>query len=128
MPGAGAFHCRADSNQDVEMLRPSHVAAQELFNVLDLVAAAKAAAAAPTAEPEAHGAEADEDGGPGGDGSDDDGGEAEQAQELEPAAVDAAAGGLQTFVFSATLTLPLALRRRLQKRARSFVACMLSAG
>ena len=42
------------------------------------------------------------------------------------AAAPAAGSGLQTFVYSATLTLPQALRRRLQKRADLLcVACAI---
>jgi hypothetical protein len=97
-------------------------AAQELFNVLDLVAAAKAAAAAPAADPVPKDGVTGHDGGlDEEDASNDEGDDDEEAQQPTAAdsaeAASAAAGGLQTFVFSATLTLPLALRRRLQKRA-----------
>ena len=93
------------------------------------MAAAKAAAAGPPAESESKDGEPSADGHPDEDTVDDESGEDVEAQEAQPNAADgagaapAAAGGLQTFVFSATLTLPLALRRRLQKRA-SF--CLMS--
>ena len=106
--------------------------------MLDLIAAAKAAAA-PAARPRRtkkgeigrkDGA-ADEEASGDGSGEAEDGEDEEQhsedeQDEVEPdvtgsgaeaAAASAAGGSLQTFVFSATLTLPQALRRRLQKRA-----------
>ena len=108
--------------------------------MLDLIAAAKAAAA-PAAAPRRsnHRKPIREDGAADGEASDDKGDDEHASEEQEsegndyvepevgteegdgaeaPEAAQAAGPGMQTFVFSATLTLPLALRRRLQKRAR----------
>lgn len=106
---------------------------QEMANILDMIIAAKGGSPDPAGGDDGEGlgpdmkdkaaadsgsdAEAEDGSDAEAEGSDEEGGHDGEEAEGDGPAKAVTQGGLQTLVFSATLTLPLSLRRRLRKGA-----------